>query len=370
MRKVIVGVIGCGVISNIYLKNLTGLFGGIVEVKAVADLMPEAARKQADKYGIPFAYTPDELFADEEIEIVVNLTNPKGHGPLNMAALRAGKHVYVEKPFAVELEEAAEVLALARDKGLRVGGAPDTFLGGGLQTCRKLIDEGAIGKPLHAHALIVMVGPADYDHPNPQAFLGKGGGPLLDLGPYYVAALASIFGPVTRVSGSAQTPEAEIVIRNPQSPKLGQSFVVESPTNVTGVLDFASGLVASVTATNGSFGYHPRLEVYGTEGILTMNDPNMFGGDVTLFRASTYAKEAVAAAHPMNDDSRGAGVADMARAIIGGGAHRANGELAYHSLEVMHAIVKSSQEGRHVSIESRFERPAPVAETIDVGTWG
>lgn len=368
MRKVQIGVIGCGSISSTYLNNFTTQFTDIVQVKAVADLNQELAKAQAARFSIPQACTVAELLADPAIEIIVNLTSPKAHASVSKQVLLAGKHLYNEKPFTVAREEAQEVLALAESKGLRVGGAPDTFLGSGLQACRALVDEGAIGRPLYAHASIAMIGVSHYDHPNPAAFLGEGGGPLFDMAPYFLTALIAIFGSINRVSGSAKIVAEEVTIVNESSPHKGKTFHVESVNNVTGVLDFANGMTASLTALQDTIGYHPKLVVYGTEGILHMNDPNQFGGTVQLERYDAPLKE-IHHERPMSEDARGAGVADMARAILDGGVHRASGTLAYHVLETIHGIQDASLSESYYHMKSRAERPESLGSRMVPREW-
>jgi predicted dehydrogenase len=359
MQKIKIGVIGAGVISNIYLKNCTGMFDYILEVKAVADLVPELARKQAEEYGIPNVYTVDELLSDPEIEIVLNLTSPGAHALLNLKGLQAGKHVYTEKPFALNRADADEVLALAEQKGLLVGCAPDTFLGAGIQTCIKLIDDGWIGTPYAASGTIIMGNASGGMHPNFQNFLKLGGDPILDMGPYYLTALVALLGPVRRITGSAQQLYKEITINNPKSHAYGQTVPVEAPTNVTAVLDFASGAVASLQAAKESFGYAPRLEVYGTEGNLIVPDPNFFGGTVLIKTAKGETKE-IPHSHPYAEEGRGMGVADMAYAIQSGRTNRASGRLARHVLDISLGIFEASDTEKHIHLQSTVDRPKPL----------
>ncbi|TFE23336.1 Gfo/Idh/MocA family protein [Cohnella luojiensis] len=359
MRKVKVGVIGTGQISGIYLKNATETFDGILEVKAVADAVPELARKRAEQFGIPNTWTVEELLADPEIEIVLNLTAPAVHAAINLRALQAGKHVYTEKPFALKREDADEVLRLADAKGLLVGCAPDTFLGAGLQTCRKLIDEGWIGTPYSANGTIIMGNASGGMHPNFQNFLKLGGDPVMDMAPYYLTALVFLLGPVRRVTGTAQQLNQEITVINPKSPRYGDKVAVEAPTNVSAVLDFHSGAVASLQAAKESFGYLPRLEIFGTEGNLTVPDPNFFGGRISVQFPNGETKE-FPYSPGFTEDSRGIGLADMAYAIRTGRQHRASGQLARHVLDISLGIFEASNEGRHVALESTITRPAPL----------
>jgi len=359
MRKAIAGVIGTGQISGIYLKNLTQTFDAAIEVKAVADQMPELAAKRAEQFGIPNAWTVERLLADPDIEIVLNLTAPAAHAEINRMALNAGKHVYTEKPFALTREDAEEVLELAERKGLLVGCAPDTFLGGGLQTCRKLIDEGWIGTPYSANGTIVMGNASGGMHPNFRNFFKLGGDPIMDMAPYYLTALVFLLGPIQRVTGSARQLHREITVINPKSPSYGEKVAIEAPTNVSAVLDFASGAIGSLQAAKESFGYSPRLEIFGTEGNLIANDPNFFGGKVSIQFPNGETKE-VPLTHGYTDDSRGIGLADMAAAIRLGRPHRATGALARHVLDVSLGIFDAAREGRHVGIASTVERPAPL----------
>lgn len=369
MRKMKIGVIGCGMISGIYLKNCTEMFDYILEVKAVADLVPELARKRAEEFGVGTVYTVEELLADPEIEIVLNLTAPVAHAPINKRVLEAGKHVYTEKPFALSREEADEVLELAEAKGLLVGCAPDTFLGAGVQTCRKLIDDGWIGQPYAAHASIIMGNAGNGMHPNFQNFLKLGGDPVMDMGPYYLTALVNMLGPVRRVTGSAQQLNKEITVTNPRSPRYGETAPVEAPTNVTATLDFHSGAVASLQACKEAFGYEPRMEIYGTEGILYVPDANFFGGTIRLKSASGELKE-VPFSHGFSTESRGIGVADMAYAIQSGRANRASGRLARHILDISLGIFEASEQERHVTLQSTIERPEPLPLGLKYNTLG
>lgn len=359
MRKAKVGVIGTGQISGIYLKNMTQAFDGILEVKAVADLVPELARSRADQFGVPNAWSVKELLDDPEIEIVLNLTAPSVHAAVNLQALQAGKHVYTEKPFALTREDADEVLRLAEAKGLLVGCAPDTFLGGGLQTCRKLIDDGWIGTPYSANGTIIMGNASNGMHPNFRNFLKLGGDPIMDMAPYYLTALVFLLGPIRRVTGSARQLQDEITILNPKSPSFGEKVPVEAPTNVSAVLDFHSGAVGSLQAAKESFGYLTRLEIFGTEGNLTVNDPNFFGGNIFI-QFPDGRKQEVPLTHGFAEDSRGIGVADMAYAIRTGRPHRASGQLARHVLDVSLGIFESSSQGRHIELGSTVGRPEPL----------
>ncbi|MFN8441331.1 MAG: Gfo/Idh/MocA family oxidoreductase [Caldilineaceae bacterium] len=365
MQKVKVGVIGCGMISGIYLKNCTQTYE-ILEVAACADLVPELARKRAEEYSVSRACTVEELLADPEIEIVLDLTVPWAHPEINRSILRAGKHVYTEKPFALSAEDADSVLELAAVQGLRVGSAPDTFLGGGLQTCRKLIDEGVIGIPYAASGLVLMRGPYDTTRPNFQSYLQLGWDPLFDMAPYYLTAFVNLLGPVRKVAGFASNVHRTITVDNPGAPNHGTTVPVAAPLNTAATLEFASGTLATLQVAKESFGYTPRLEIYGTEGILYANDPNMFGGTIQIKRPDGTVNE-VAYSHGYSENSRGIGVADMAYAIRSGRPHRANGELARHVLDITLGIFESAHSERHVAITTNCERPAPLPLGLNPG---
>jgi predicted dehydrogenase len=358
MKKMPIGVLGCGQISGIYLQNCTQGFG-ILEVAACADLVPELAVQRAAEYGIPRACSVEELLADPAIELVLNLTSPQVHTEVNRRILSAGKHVYTEKPFALTRADADAVLGQARASGLRVGCAPDTFLGAGLQTCRKLLDDGAIGTPYAASGLILMGSVWDGMHPNAPYYLQLGWDPLFDMAPYYLTALVFLLGPVRRVTGSTAQLRREITLRNPQSPRFGEAVPVGAPMNAAATLDFTSGAIATLQAAKESFGYTPRLEIYGTEGILYAPDPNMFGGAIQIRRPDGTLDE-VPYTHGFAENSRGVGVADMAYAIRAERPHRASGSLASHVIDITLGVFEAARSGQHVAIEPPAELPAPL----------
>ncbi len=362
--KTSIGLIGCGTISKTYLEVARTL--EILDVVACADILPERAAARAAEFGVPRACTVEELLADPDIAITVNLTIPRAHAEVGIAALEAGKSVYNEKPLAVERADGRRMLELAAAKGLRVGGAPDTFLGGGLQTCRKLIDDGAIGEPVAAVAFMMSHGHESW-HPDPDFYYQPGAGPLFDMGPYYLTALVSLIGPVKRVTGSARTTFPERTITS--QPKFGQKIQVNTPTHVAGVMDFASGAVGTIITSFDVWPANlPRIEIYGTAGSLSVPDPNTFNGPVRLWTPETKEWTEVPLTHGYTKNSRGLGVADMAYAIRSGRPHRANGDLAYHVLDVMHAFLDASRENRHVEVTSTCERPAPLPVGLTEGT--
>jgi predicted dehydrogenase len=349
-------VVGCGNISGIYLQNCTTW--PILDVVACADLDRQRAEGQARKFNIPRVLTVDEVLADPEIELVLNLTTPASHGPIGLAALQAGKSVYNEKPLAISRADARLMLDEARARGLRVGCAPDTFLGGGHQTCRQLIDQGMVGQPVAAMGQMLSRGPDSW-HPDPEFFFKRGAGPLFDMGPYYLTTLIALFGPIRRVTGSARITFPERTIRS--EPKHGTAIAVETPTHIASVLDFASGPIATlVTSFDVWDQYLPSIDIYGAEGTLGVPDPNTFGGPVRLRHHGAEEGREVAITHGHTENSRGIGVADMAYAIRTGRPHRASGDLAWHVLDALHAILESATTGRHLELASTCERPAPL----------
>lgn len=364
MKRTKVGVIGCGNISGIYLQADKTF--EILETVACADLIMEKAQEQAEKHGIPRACTPEALLADPEIEIVVNLTIPQAHFPVALAALEAGKSVHNEKPLTLTREEGKQLLQMAASRGLRVGCAPDTFLGGGIQTCRKLIDDGWIGEPIGATAFMLCHGHESW-HPSPAFYYQVGGGPMFDMGPYYLTALIALMGPVRSVSGMTRITFPERTITS--QPLAGTKVEVEVPTHVVGLLDFANGAIGTlITSFDVWSSELPRIEIYGTEGTLSVPDPNTFGGPVRVRRAGASEWSTIPLTHGYAENSRGIGVADMAYALRSGRKHRASGELAYHVLDIMHAIHDAADQGKQVMLESTCESPAPLPLGLRHGT--
>ena len=361
-----VGVIGCGKISGIYLEN--GAIFDDVEIVACSDLVLERAEAQAQAYDVPKACSPEELITDEEVEIVLNLTVPVAHAEVSLAALETGKHVYSEKPLAVSLKDGRRMLEVAAEKGLRIGCAPDTFLGGGLQTCRKIMDEGIIGEPVAVSAFMLSHGPEDW-HPNPDFYFQPGAGPMFDMGPYYLTALATLLGPVRRVAGSARITFPERTITS--EPLAGTTIMVNTPTHIAGVMDFESGAVGTLVTTFDVWAEsQARIDLYGTEGTLSLPDPNFADGPVRLWRSGAGAWKDVPLTHTYTGNTRGIGLADMAQALRSGRKHRASGELGMHVLEVIHAFLDSSEQGEHVAVTSSFERPEPLPARFPEGIFG
>lgn len=365
MEKVKVGIIGCGNISAIYFKNCK-LYRGL-EVVACADLDLERAEARAAEFGVPKSCSVDELLADPDIEMVINLTIPAAHAEVCRKALLAGKHVYVEKPLSVTREDGLGLLELAQEKGLRVGCAPDTFLGGGIQTCVKLIRDGWIGEPLAATAFMMGRGPEGW-HPDPVFFYKTGGGPMFDMGPYYLTALVATLGPIRNVAGMTKTsfPERRIT----SQAKYGEMIRVDIPTHIAGLLEFESGAVGTIVTSFDIMGGAnlPRIEIYGSEGTLCVPDPNTFGGPVQFRRKGAKEFGEIPLTHGFAENSRSVGALDMALAIAENRPHRASGELAYHVLEAMHGFHDAANEGSHYAMKSRCAAPEPMPMTAD-STW-
>lgn len=361
MKKVKIGFVGVGAISGIYLENITNLFREI-EIIGVCDLIRERAEAAVEKCHIPKLYNDMyELFADPEVDIVLNITRPYEHYDVTMAALHAGKHVYSEKPLAASLEEGREIMALTAEKGLMLGGAPDTFLGSGIQTCRKLIEDGYIGTPVGAAGFMICHGHETW-HPDPDFYYQYGGGPLFDMGPYYLTALVNLLGPVAAVSAMTGTSFPTRTITS--TPHFGETIAVHTPTYITGNLRFASGAIGTLFTT---FDVHypsqARLEVYGSEGTLYVPDPNGFGGPVKLFRPEQGSVMEMPLCYPYPGNSRALGLADMAKALSSrdGKWFRANCRQTFHILEIMEGILTSGKQRREIEIESRFEKMPPMA---------
>ncbi len=376
-EQVGIGIVGCGVISDIYLKNCTTRYEN-VRVVGCADLVVERAQEQASKYDVK-ALTVDELLSHPDVELVLNLTVPAAHAEVALAAVANGKSIYNEKPLTVSAEDGRTLLEQAAAKGVRVGAAPDTFLGGGLQTVRGLLDGGAIGEPVAAAIAFYNHGMENW-HRDPYFFFQPGAGPLFDMGPYYLTALMSMLGPVRRVAATARASFPERTITS--APKRGETIVVNTPTHIAAALDFQNGAIATIVTSFDLYDTdHSTLVLYGSEGTLRLPDPNRFSGPVSLLLGPEASRardplfqegkapgqpaaeptwEDIPLTHDFTDNSRGLGVADLARAIREGGAPRANGELAYHVLDVMHATLESSERGEHIAIESTVTRPEPL----------
>lgn len=354
-----VGIIGCGNISAAYLK-LAPMFKGY-EIVAVADINMDSAKARAEEFGVR-AETVEGLLAAKDVDLVINLTIPAAHVDVSRAILQAGKHVYSEKPFVLSLSEAQELGDIAKANGLRIGSAPDTFMGGSHQMARTLIDAGAIGKVTSGAAVVMSSGMEDW-HPNPDFFFQKGGGPILDLGPYYICNLVQLLGPVAKVTSFTGAAHDTRTIQN--GPRNGETVPVETPTTIHSVLSFENGAIITLLASWDVWASnHPIMELYGTEGTMDLPDPNFFGGTLTITERKGDPVEK-SWDHPFNIPNfegvhanyRGAGLADMALAIAEGRPHRCNDAFATHVVEVMTAILQAGETGEVMSMTTTCERP-------------
>lgn len=359
-----IGIIGCGSIFPAY-ANGCRMFRAL-NLKACADINADAAAAKAKDFGLEAASIA-ELLADPSIDLVVNLTVPKVHTRVGMEIIGAGKHVYSEKPLALDVPEGKALLDFAAEKGLRVGCAPDTFLGAGLQTARKVIDDGWIGRPLSATAFLLFAGPESW-HPNPAFFYQKGGGPMFDMGPYYVTALIHLLGPVEAVCAMTSTARAERMATSKEH--FGKMLPVEVPTHYSGSLLFANGAVVNmsvsfdvVTSTRNA----SHIEICGAEGSVGAPDPNTFGGPVTVIRAGAKNWTEMPLAFDYADNSRGIGVADMVHAIRSGRPHRCDGSVALHALEVMKAFEESNNSRAWAQIRNTCAQPAAFPAGLPPG---
>jgi predicted dehydrogenase len=368
-----VGLIGSGSISKTYLRNMTQEFS-ILDVVGCSDIIPERSKNRAEEFNIK-QLTNEEIYEDPGIEIVVNTTYPLSHYEVTRDALLAGKNVYSEKMMAVTMDEARELVSIANEKGLRIGMAPDTFLGGGLQTARKIIDAGLIGEPLNAVAMVMrgyhMRGEIESDRL--PFVMSPGGGIPFDLGGYYLHALIHLLGGVKRVSGFSKTREKDYVYENPRHPRYKESFNFDTPNMLTGALEFEQGCYGTITTISEAFGEIPRLEIYGTEGVLICNDPNTFGGPIYLKRNNgswnQFPPYEIPLTHGYTEDFRGIGVADMAWAIRNNRPHRCSAELGFHAFEIINGIIESDRTGKVYEMTSKCERPAPLPSGFITGSF-
>jgi predicted dehydrogenase len=354
-----VAVVGCGNISKQYLKNLATFPD--VQVLFCADIDAGRAKAQAAAYGVPASGSPEQALEHPDVQLVVNLTIPAAHAEVASAAIAAGKHVWNEKPLAPDVAAGRALLEQARAAGVRVGCAPDTMLGAGIQSARRLIASGAIGTPISALTLLQGPGPESW-HPDPEFLFARGAGPLFDLGPYYLSVLATLFGPTTRVAAISRRARDTRVIGS--GPRAGTEFNVEVPTFISAVAEYAGGQAGSLLFSWDSPLHRTGvLEITGTEATLAVPDPNQFDGDLRVRRAGdeewTVIGSTGAAA------GRGSGVVDMVRAIRRGEPHRASGEMALHVLEMMTAIERSGSTAAFEPVESGFDVPAALAEDWD-----
>lgn len=363
-NKVGIGFVGCGAISGIYLQNITNLFKEI-EIVGVCDLIRERAENAVKNYNIPKLYNDMyELFADPDVDIVLNITRPYEHYEVTKAALNAGKHVYSEKPLAASLAEGKELVALAKKKGLMLGGAPDTYLGAGIQTCRKLIEEGKIGEPIGCAGFMICRGHETW-HPDPEFYYKYGGGPMMDMGPYYLTAMINLIGSVESVSAMTKKTFAQRTITS--QPHYGEIIDVDVNTYIAGNIRFESGAIGTLFTTFDVYKSENKwIEVYGSEGTLCVPDPNTFGGPVRLYRPGDDGFKDMPLEFDYADNSRALGLADMAKALQTGRDFRASYKQTYHVLEIMESFNKSGDERREIPIESHFDK-TPIMVRGEVG---
>jgi predicted dehydrogenase len=373
-----IGIVGCGNISDIYIQNVQKW--PTMELRACADQIKERAEDKAKQYGIPKACSVQELISDPDIDVVLNLTTPQSHAEICLAALNAGKHAFTEKPLAINLDDGKKLVDTARKKNLYLGSAPDTFLGGRIQTARKMIDDGWIGEPIAATAFCAFHGHEVW-HPDPDFLYQKGAGPMFDMGVYYMTALISLLGPVEKVVGLSKRYFQERTITS--EPKAGAKIRVGVDTHITGVMEFKNDVAATIMMSFDVWDPTlPRIEIYGKEGTLYLNDddpyggPNIFGGK--LFgrqgkqsdwlgfpsqiprRESRTAPQEIPLQYGYVGNSRGIGLADMVQAIRSKRKNRASGEMAYHVLETMYGFSESAKKGSYYTLKSTCAQPEPL----------
>jgi predicted dehydrogenase len=365
-RTLALGIVGCGNISTTYF-SLGPLFRGI-EITACADIVPAAAEARAKEYGVR-ADTVEGLLDADDVDIVVNLTIPAAHHAVSRRALDAGKHVYSEKPFVLAVKDGLDLEERADKKGLRIGSAPDTFLGGAHQLGRALIDTGEVGKITGGTCAVMSQG-MEHWHPNPDFFFQPGAGPILDVGPYYITNLIALIGPVKRVAALGATPQTYRTIAN--GPRHGERVPVGTPTTIHAVMEFDNGAVVTLAASWDVWSHgHAPMELYGENGTLFLPDPNFFGGDVRLTQGATPVNKPPSWEHAfgvpnqkrpdgMVANYRTAGLADMALSIMEGRPHRCSFDLSLHAIDVLAGILTSCETGRSVAMQTSCERPAAL----------
>ncbi|MGB3335630.1 MAG: Gfo/Idh/MocA family oxidoreductase [Devosia sp.] len=369
-KRLGIGFIGTGNISSAYLRAITGheTMAGfpVLDIKGLADMRPEASEARAAEFGLK-SMSIDEMLASSDIQLIVNLTIPRAHVEVGLRALAAGKHVYSEKPLGITYAEGRKLLDAANKAGLRIGSAPDTFLGGSHQQARAVVDSGALGQLVGGTGFFMCPGHEAW-HPDPAFYYDIGGGPVLDMGPYYITDLVNLLGPVARVSAMASRLRTQRPVLS--EPRKGQVMDVVVDTHATASLGFANGAIVQVGLSFDVAGHkHIPLELYGTEASLIIPDPNFFGGDVEIRkRGRDEAWTKVEVTQPYADGNyRSLGVADMASGILDNRPHRANGDLALHVLEVMEAFATAAAEGRTVDIKTPVTRPEPLATSLKDG---
>jgi predicted dehydrogenase len=353
-----VGLVGCGNISSIYIEN-SHRFPEF-DIIACADLDHSKAEETASKYGIKHVFTVEEMMVSPHIDLILNLTIPQAHAALDLKAIEHKKHVYSEKPLAISFEDGKLLVDSALLNHVLVGSAPDTFLGGSIQLAGQVIEEGIIGRTIGAAAFMMSCGPEVW-HPNPEFFYHAGGGPMFDMGPYYLTALVSLMGPVSRLTGSARITFPERIITS--SEKYGEKINVQVPTHISGILEFTNGATATITTSFDVAATHtPFIEIYGEKGTIGLPDPNQFNQPILLKLHGEKEWKEMKPDGDTEDNMRGIGLADMSHAIETGSTPRANSALGLHVLEIMHGIHRSSEIGSHYMMETTCVRPALLSK--------
>lgn len=364
-KKINVGVVGCGNISGIYFKNLTTVFNEIVNVYACADLIKEKQEHAVEEYKIQRTMTFEQMLECKDIELILNITQPFNHYDICKRSLLAGKHVYVEKPLSLTFEQGLELIDIAKQKNLLLGGAPDTFMGAGIQTSRKLIDDGFIGDIVGATTFMMSKGHESW-HPDPEFYYKPGGGPMFDMGPYYITALINLMGGVKTVVGMNHTAFKERTITS--QPKYMQKIQVETPTHVSAMLLFQSGATASIITTfDCKKSELPLIEIYGTKGSIKVPDPNCFSGPVFLATSDGSGYKEVPLTHIYSENSRGLGLADLASCINNKKSPKAGCQQTGHVLEIMCAVFSSFESGKYYKMKTRYKRTEPMSRELVKG---
>lgn len=352
-----IGIVGCGNISGIYFENLCFRFP-YVSVYACADLDEQRAHAAAARYGVPHVMTFEDMLACEAIDTIVNLTTPAGHYPLCKAALLAGKNVYVEKPFALTFAEGKELMAIACERGLYVGCAPDTFMGAGIQTCMDILQSGQIGRPVAGAAFMMCHGHESW-HPAPEFYYDIGGGPLFDMGPYYLTALVRMLGRAKSVFAHGGKAYEQRTITS--QPHYGQEIPVKVDTHNAGLIQFENGAIITLVTSFDVWAHGmPNIEIYGTKGSLKVPDPNGFGGAVQVWTTETHTWHDVPLVTPFDQNARGIGVSEMALAKAEGRQNAASGALGLHVLEIMEAFEKSARTGQMIELSTTPDPMPPL----------
>jgi predicted dehydrogenase len=366
MMSLNVGLVGCGNISGVYLEN--SLHYSQFTIIACADLDYTKAESVAARYGIPHVMSVEELIESPDIDIVLSLTVPQAHAEISIRAMENNKHVYSEKPLAISYEDGKRIIEKAKEKNVLVGVAPDTFLGESIQLAGKLMKDGEIGKVVGATAFMMSSGPESW-HPNPEFFYQVGGGPMFDMGPYYLTALVSLLGPVTKIMGSTRVTHTERTITS--SERYGERIAVQVPTHVTGILDFESEATATITTSFDVSGSRtPYIEIYGEKGTISLPDPNYFHQPLLLKLRGEEDWKEIKQETTLPNNARGIGLVDMAEAIQSGTTPRAAGEMAFHVLEIMHGIHQSSKHGEQYTMQSTFAKPELLVKKGEETVWG